>query len=159
MGRGSRIVSTFERTDWYCHAMSCCWVLNRAEPWSIVGHGSARLSALLTHPLAFVRSTVPTPRGRRVQIGEGALPVRLRGNQIDFSPSAATSDPRGPRGLATTQKLYFCPRLRHVLSFVDTDREDAIPPGRWAAPQRTKRLTSLHPWRRTESQKSLRSFQ
>ena len=100
MGRGSRIIPTFERTDWYCHAMSCCWVLNRAEPWSIVGHGSARLSALLTHPLAFVRSTVPTRRGRRVQIGEGARP-------------------RAPRGLATTQMLYFCPRLRHVLGFVD----------------------------------------
>ena len=45
---------------------------------------------------------------RKAQIGEGALPVRHSlMHPIDFSPAWATSDPRAPRGRATTGGCIF----------------------------------------------------
>ncbi len=55
VGRGSRMIRRLSEAvgdatpTLYRHA------LNRAEPWSIVGHGSARLAALLLISRAFVR--------------------------------------------------------------------------------------------------------
>ena len=55
-------------------------------------------------------NAVPTPRGHRVQIGEGALPVRHSlMHPIGFSSSGATSDPRAPRGRATSEGRIFVP--------------------------------------------------
>jgi hypothetical protein len=68
-----------------------------------------------------------------VEFGEGALPVRHSlMYPIDFSPAPATSDPRAPRKRATTQRCIFVGDYNTPSASVTTDREDAIPPGRWA---------------------------